>query len=115
MTPVPKFQYVRSKKLLCACRNLPCQHCGRDDRTTVAAHSNHSVHGKGRSIKASDVYVAALCHACHSELDQGARLTAAERISLWWGAHVRTVAELIARRMWPPGVPVPDISRNPLD
>lgn len=67
--PLPKFDYVRSPALLKACRELACQHCGKEDGTVVAAHSNQGKHGKGRSVKASDVYVAALCFNCHTVLD----------------------------------------------
>ena len=111
----PKINHVRSPKLMKAYRAIPCQNCGRDDGTVCGAHANWGIFGKGKAMKAEDNRAASLCHVCHSELDQGSRLTAAGRIALWWGAHVRTVAELIARRMWPRDVPVPDISRNPLD
>lgn len=104
-----KFNYVRSPKLLQACRELSCQNCGAQDGTVVAAHSNESRHGKGRSIKASDIYVASLCHRCHMELDQGLRMSRSERLELWLAAHVCTVKELLRRGLWPPDAPVPDI------
>jgi hypothetical protein len=50
----------RNKKLLEACREMPCQHCGSEDGTVVAAHSNQLRDGKGRGIKAHDYRVAAL-------------------------------------------------------
>ena len=103
----PKFAYVRNEKLLKACRNIPCQHCGAQDGTVVAAHSNFAKHGKGRGIKASDQYVASLCHTCHFELDQGSWLTKGERSAMWEGAHARTVAELNKRGLWPAEVPQP--------
>ena len=49
--PVPKLDTVRSKPLLEACRRLACQHCGANDGTVVAAHSNWSTHGKGKALK----------------------------------------------------------------
>ena len=67
----PKTKYLRDKKRLEACRTLPCQHCGAEDGTVVAAHSNQSIHGKAKSLKASDEFVAALCQKCHYEVDQG--------------------------------------------
>ena len=109
MTAVTKFTYVRSKPLLKACRALACQHCGADDGTVCAAHSNQAQHGKGKSIKASDVYVAALCFRCHSNLDQGAHLSRDERVELWTAAHRKTVRLLLARGLWPMAVPVPDL------
>ena len=49
--PVPKQAYVRSKALLEACREIPCQHCHRDDGTVVAAHSNQARHGKASTAR----------------------------------------------------------------
>lgn len=61
---------------------LPCVGCGVLGQTQ-AAHSNLLAHGKGRSLKASDAAIMALCHeVCHPELDQGSTLTAAEREAL---------------------------------
>ena len=111
--PIPKFDYVRSEAMRLACRALPCQCCGISDGTIVWAHSNWAIHGHGRGIKASDEYVSSLCHACHRELDQGSTLTESARQSLWWLAHVKTVAGLLALGLWPVGVPVPDTSTYP--
>lgn len=108
MTAIPKFTYIRSKALLTACREIPCQSCGMADGTVVAAHSNESRHGKGRSIKASDVYVASLCHKCHTDLDQGAHMTRAERAGMWDTAHRNTVKTLVKRGLWPLSVPIPE-------
>ena len=84
----------RNKKLLELVRQAPCQNCGKSDGTICAAHSNHSRDGKGMGIKAHDYRIAALCHACHAELDQGIRLTRAERLELWEAAHRGTVGWL---------------------
>ena len=102
-----KYPYIRSPELLKACRAIPCTHCGRDDGTVVAAHSNSAKHGKGRSIKASDVFVASLCHVCHCELDQGSRMTRTEREGMWTACHVKTLRELVRCGLWPAGIPVP--------
>ena len=83
----------RNRKLLDAARQLPCQHCGKQDGTTVAAHSNQLRDGKGRGLKAHDYRIATLCFSCHSTLDQGAKLTKAERIEMWEEAHRKTIAE----------------------
>ena len=104
-----KFPYVRSPKLLKACRQLACTNCGRDDGTVCAAHSNQAKHGKGRAIKASDIYVASLCHGCHTELDQGLTMTRSERETMWLNAHVYTVKLLLNEGWWPDGVPVPEL------
>lgn len=74
----------------------PTQACGMADGTVCAAHSNEARHGKGRSIKASDVYVASLCHKCHSDLDQGNQMSRAERAGMWDTAHRNTVKTLVA-------------------
>lgn len=109
MIACPKFTYVRSPALLKACRALPCQHCGRDDGSVCAAHSNQSHHGKGRSIKASDVFTAALCSTCHREVDQGHRLSRNERLDLWTNAWRSTVRALVQQGKWPAEIPIPDI------
>lgn len=103
----PKFTYVRSKPLLEACRQIACQHCGAQDGTVCAAHSNQAVHGKGRGIKASDQYVASLCHLCHHQLDQGFLWSREQRTEIWTNAHRKTVALLNAMGLWPDGVPQP--------
>lgn len=107
--PVPKHDYVRSPKLREAYRLIPCQLCGRDDGTVCCAHSNWSIHGKGKAIKADDNRGASLCAACHVPLlDQGSALSRAERQALWWDAHVKTVTLLLSLGHWPAGIPVPD-------
>lgn len=104
---IPKYHYVRSKQLLRACREIPCQHCGAQDGTVCAAHSNQSIHGKGRGIKASDVFVASLCFTCHSNLDQGREGSREHRTRLWNSAHEKTVAMLNKLGLWPEGLPQP--------
>lgn len=102
----PKISHVRSKAILEACREIPCQVCGAEDGTVVAAHSNQgSKHHKGLGMKADDRYVAAMCSACHQELDQGHLLTRSERIKMWDDAHVKTIEELKARGLFPKWIP----------
>ena len=60
----------------------------------MAAHSNQLRDGKGRGIKAHDYRIAALCYVCHSEIDQGSKLSKAERIEAWEEAHRRTIGWL---------------------
>ncbi len=59
----------RSEKYLAVVRKLPCAQCGR--MPVQGAHSNLSIHGKGKQIKASDAATFPLCPDCHSEFDQG--------------------------------------------
>jgi hypothetical protein len=87
----------RNKKLLEYARKLPCQHCGIDDGTIVAAHSNQLRDGKGRGLKASDYRIASLCYTCHSEIDQGKRLDKAERVQMFEDAHRSTIGEFFER------------------
>lgn len=97
---IPKFNYFRSKKHLKNVAELPCQNCYIEGQTQ-AAHSNWAEHGKGRGIKASDQYTAALCVSCHITLDSGAKLTKEQRRDLWQMAHQKTVAKLKASGKWP--------------
>lgn len=110
---VEKFDYVRSRPLCEAFRLIPCQHCGTDNGTVCGAHSNYSVHGKGRSIKASDIYQASLCFTCHSMLDQGSRLLEHERKAMWWAAHTKSVIQLLALGHWPDGIQTPNTTHWP--
>lgn len=84
----------RNKKLLEAVREAPCMNCGAKDGTVVAAHSNQLRDGKGRGIKAHDYRIAALCYRCHSDLDQGSRMTKEERLNFWESAHRKTIGWL---------------------
>ena len=87
----------RNKKLLEYARKLPCQHCGADDGTVVAAHSNQLRDGKGRGLKASDYRIASLCYSCHSEIDQGKKLDKSQRVSMFEDAHRSTIGEFFER------------------
>lgn len=89
----------RSPKLLKACRELPCQMCGREDGTIVAAHSNSVADGKGRAIKAPDYCVASLCFKCHHDIDQGSGMNRLERRQAWLDAHVKTLRLLLEREI----------------
>ncbi|MFK6229603.1 hypothetical protein Q4108_02585 [Acinetobacter baumannii] len=59
---------MRDAKRLAAIRKLPCVRCGYPH--SQAAHSNSSKHGKGRGIKASDLYTVPLCYVCHAAFDK---------------------------------------------
>jgi len=101
-----KTQYVRSKRLLEVVASLNCQNCGH--YLAQACHSNwHG--GKGRGIKASDNYVAALCQSCHHDIDMGNKLSKDERQDLWLNAHLKTIHLLLLTDQWPRGVPVTDL------
>jgi hypothetical protein len=89
MMMFPKYKYFRSKSHLKNVASLPCQNCYIEGETQ-AAHSNWSEWGnKGRGIKASDEFVAALCQKCHYEVDQG-KMSKEEKSQMWHNAFVRT-------------------------
>lgn len=48
--------------------------CNRNPETTVAAHANQQLWGKGAGCKAHDFAIAFACSSCHFELDQGTLL-----------------------------------------
>ncbi len=63
---------IRSKKLLSAARGASCVNCGTRDDTVVAAHYQalrSHLYGKGKGQKPHDIFVADLCHKCHSAFD----------------------------------------------
>jgi hypothetical protein len=108
---IAKHPYVRSKKLLKLVASLDCQLCG-SGVCVQAAHSNWTQWGgKGKSIKASDEYTAALCQSCHHVIDQGTRLSKAERQSAWRLAHHKTVRLLVDTNQWPVDIPIPEIAQ----
>lgn len=75
---------MRDAKRLAAIRKLPCIKCGASP--SQAAHSNSSKHGKGRGIKASDVFTVPLCAICHSAFDQfklGTRVESEAMFEQW--------------------------------
>ena len=92
---MPSGNY-RNRKLLDMLREAPaCMHCGNyNDGTVVAAHSNQLRDGKGKGIKAHDYRSAALCFTCHSELDQGSKMSKDERREMWEEAHRKTIGWL---------------------
>ena len=99
MTAIPKFKYLRSKKHLQNVASLPCQVCYVEGRTQ-ASHSNQAIHGKGRSIKASDEFTAAICVEHHYEIDSGTSLTKQQRIDMWNEAYQKTMNRLKEQNKW---------------
>ena len=89
-----KQKTYRSPKLLVAVRDAPCMHCGAQDGTVVAAHSNQLRDGKGRGLKASDYRIAALCHICHFQVDQGLLWDREQKREVWDEAHRKTIGWL---------------------
>ena len=87
----------RNRPLLDLVKESPCQICGAQDGTVVAAHSNQQRDGKGMGIKAHDYRIAALCYTCHANIDQGKTLSKQEKFDNWDEAHRRTIGWLFER------------------
>ena len=83
----------RNKKILQSAKGQPCTvrsvWCNGDHATTVAAHSNQSIHGKSRGMKAHDCYVAYTCSGCHRWLDESAA-SRADKVEAFNAAMHRT-------------------------
>ena len=72
----PKTEPHRNQHLLTMARGRYCLLrvpgvCIGGTETTVACHSNLSIHGKAGARKANDEYHVPGCFACHRWLDQG--------------------------------------------
>lgn len=61
----------RSRKLLDAIRDVPCQATFPHEcrHPPVAAHANDSMFGRGHAFKADDCFVASLCPEAHDLID----------------------------------------------
>lgn len=88
----------RNPKLLAMAREAPvCFRCQATNvGQVVAAHSNQLRDGKGRGHKAADFRIAYLCNTCHTEIDEGARMSRQERVSAWEEAHRHTIGWLFS-------------------
>jgi len=83
------------QKLWSAVAELPCQRCGAHG--VQVAHSNSQADGKGMGLKAWPWKVAALCPACHVEIDSGKNMGKQDRREAWVDAHLKTISELFAK------------------
>lgn len=55
--------------------------CNGRPETSVWAHSNQAIHGKGKGIKAHDVFGCIACSDCHDAVDgRGHGLSAEDQI-----------------------------------
>lgn len=93
--------HFRSRRLLDAIREIGCQAQIPDTCeggvNSDPAHSNQQKHGKGKSLKAHDCFAAAMCRACHREIDQGMKLSREDRLYYWQTAFDRTLLLLWQR------------------
>jgi hypothetical protein len=106
---MPKPTTWRGESMGLLCRLLPCQGCGIDDKTVVGAHRNE---GKGGAIKTSDALQAALCHRCHTFLDQGKDPDRHDRRAFWDGAYIRTMQALIERGLLVPSKSLSELRKT---
>lgn len=86
---------VDQKKLFAAVASLPCQRCAAHG--VQVSHSNQSRDGKGMSLKAYPWRVAALCPACHTDIDSGKHLDKQQRRDAWDEAHRATIGALFSQ------------------
>lgn len=88
----------RNKKILQAAKGEDCTmqspNCNGDRATVVACHSNMLVHGKGKGLKAHDLFIFFGCSGCHEFYDRGAA-TRDEKEWYFWRAHSRTLMRLL--------------------
>lgn len=86
----------RDAKRLDAIRALPCCNCGKAPRSQ-AAHSNFAIHGKGRGIKAGDLWTIPLCAECHYRLDNFALDMSRDESLEWFVSKVNQTNEVLER------------------
>lgn len=91
----------RNRKLLELAIDQACQNCG-SAFGVVSAHANWAEHGKSKSRKAHDCYIAWLCADCHRWLDQGCKHdptqtylgTREGKREMWERAATRTLLQM---------------------
>lgn len=87
----------RNKALLASARDESCVACGRNDGTTVWAHSNELAHGKGMGTKAHDLLGLYLCQSCHDWYDRAPDSGAHKR--LFFREHYPSTMARIAEKL----------------
>ena len=95
--PMAKPEPQRNPHLLSMAHGRPCllrtSACNFDTSTTVAAHSNLLIHGKGRGRKADDCYSVWACARCHAWLDGSYSAEFADKEEAFMSALVAQVDE----------------------
>lgn len=91
--------------------NQPCMFnvpgvCLKTTSSTVWCHSNEARHGKGRGIKAHDVFGAWGCRACHHWYDEGPASREAKSEAF------RSAMEATHLQLWSRGLVVVSKSRK---
>ncbi len=96
----------RSEKLTRLANGAPCMNCTSQNGTTVSAHANEQSLDKGGHNKVHDCFIAFLCFACHSWLDQGGGKdptgvyegTRGDKALMWNNAYRNTMLYLFQTR-----------------
>ena len=86
---------MRDSARLQEIRKMPCCECGRA-APSQAAHSNFSIHGKGRGIKASDDYVIPLCVEHHYQFDTYSMGLSRKESLEWFECKLKYVNEVLS-------------------
>ncbi len=89
----------RNRKLLDLAKGQRCVMCSADDGTVVAAHSNLLEHDKGMGNKAHDGMTAWLCMRCHSEYDQGQKMSKEQKRDFILTAICKTYQQLWVKEL----------------
>jgi hypothetical protein len=96
------LKLAKGEKCLLECH----PYCDGDEgSTTVAAHSNELIHGKGKGIKADDCMSVWACYKCHCWLDQGtaSKREKAKIFDRAWYRQVNEwhdIADTISQKPW---------------
>jgi hypothetical protein len=89
----------RSEALRQSARDEACAACGVEDGTIVWCHSNEYRHGKGKGLKAHDLFGFYGCMYCHARYDAGHE-TREDKHTFFreaWERSMIRVAEKLAR------------------
>lgn len=88
----------RNKQFLDAAEGEACTMnspwCNADTSKVVACHSDEQVHGKGRGIKAHDIFIFFGCSGCHAWYGSS-DIPRSEKREAFHYAHARTIQRLI--------------------
>jgi len=90
----------RNQKILDAAEGERCTmgspYCNDDPRSVCACHSDEQVHGKGRGIKAHDIFVFFGCTGCHHWYGSS-EVPREQKREYFHYAHARTLIRLIEK------------------
>ncbi|MGA9855318.1 MAG: nuclease domain-containing protein [Gammaproteobacteria bacterium] len=92
---------IRSKAITQSAKGESCAvlspYCNHDRSTVVWAHSNLHIHGKGRGIKAHDLFGCYSCSTCHDWIDRRGSGEGEYRDAYFHRAMAESIMRLIER------------------